>query len=389
MKWKLSIFLCVIISAIAAGLILVIFSTEPTAKRITAKRETPMLVEVIKAEAGTFSPTIVAMGTVIPEKEIELSPRIGGQITQLADAFSPGGYVTEGDWLVKIDPADYEATVLERESALHQAQADLQMELGRQDVARQDFELMDQTIVAANKSLVLREPQLNAAKAKVEATEAALKRAQLDLQRTRIVAPFDAHILSREANLGSLVSPGSELAKLVGIDTYWVEATVPLSTVNWIVFPQPGQPSGSPAAVRNRSAWESGQIRAAKVHSLVGSLDTRTRLARILVSVEDPLALKQEQEGQPQLIVGSYVEVQITGKPLENAVRLPREYLRKDDTAWVMKDNALQVRELDIVFTDDKFVYVSQGLLEGESIVVTNLSTVREGSPLRLKEVEQ
>lgn len=373
---------------IAAGLITLIFSTEPDAKRVTATRETPMQVEVANAESGTFRPTITAMGTVVPEKEIDLSPRIGGQITQLAKAFSPGGYVNEGDWLVQIDPADYEAVVLQRASALHQAEADLQMEQGRQDVARQDYAMMDQALVSANKSLVLREPQLNAAKARIEAAEAALKRAQLDLQRTRIVAPFDAHILSREANLGSLVSPGSVLARLVGIDIYWIETTVPLSAVNWIEFPHKGVGSGSPAVIRNRSAWKNDEFRTARVHSLVGSLDARTRLARVLIAVEDPLALNNPGEGIPQLIVGSYVEAQIEGKPMENVVRLPREYLRQNDTAWVMQDNSLQIRELEIVFTDEKYAYLRDGLSDGDKVVVTNLSTVREGSPLRLKEGE-
>ena len=389
MNWKLSILFCGIICAVSAGVIYVIFSTEPTAQRITAKRETPMLVEVVVAESGTYRPAIYAMGTVIPEKEIELSPRIGGQITDLSETFSPGGYVKAGEWLVQIDPADYEATLLQRESALHQAEADLQMELGRQDVARQDFALMDQTLVSANKSLVLREPQLNAAKARVEAAEAALKRAELDLQRTRIVAPFDAHILSREANLGSLVSPGSGLARVGGFDPDWVETTVPLSTINWIEFPKSGRPSGSSALIRNRSAWDADKYRNAVVHSLVGSLDSRTRLARVLVSVADPLAMQPESAGMPQLIVGSFVEVQIEGKPIENVVRLPRDYLRKDDTAWVMQNDILEIRELDIIFTDEHYVYVRNGLEPGEKIVVTNLATVRDGSPLRLKESVQ
>lgn len=389
MSWIRTIFYCVVIGVIATGLIILIYSTEPTAKRVTATRETPMLVEVVEAEFGTYRPIIVAMGSVRPEQEINLSPRIGGEIIALSETFSPGGHVKKGEWLVQIDPTDYEATVMERESALHQAQADLEMELGRQDVARQDFALMNDELIAANKSLVLREPQLNAAKAKIEAAEAALQRARLDLQRTRIAAPFDAHILSREANLGSLVSPGSVLAKLVGIDTYWVEAMLPLSTINWIEFPENGGNRGSPVRIRNRSAWDDDVFRDGVVHNLVGALESRTRLARILISIEDPLALLDQSSEMPQLIVGSYVEAQIEGKPIENVVRLHRDFLRKNDTAWVMENEQLKIRTLDIVFTDEKYAYVREGLSRGDRIVITNLSTVRDDAPLRLVEDEQ
>ncbi len=384
-----SILLCAVIGVIATGLIILIYSTEPTAKRINAVKETPMLVQVIEVEKGAYRPQITAMGSVRPEKEIDLSPLVGGQIIAVSDSFSPGGYVRKGELLLQIDPADYEATVLERESALHQAQAELEMELGKQDVARQDYALMQQDLASINKSLVLREPQLNAAKARIEAAESALKRARLDLDRTRIVAPFDAHILSREVNLGSLVSPGSTLAKLVGVESYWVEAMVPLSTLNWIDFPAEVKGHGSPAQIRNRSVWADGISRSGTTDRLVGALESRTRLARILISIPDPLALDAQSEGSPKLIVGSYVEASIEGKVIENVVRLDRDYLRKDDTTWVMEDGLLRIRSLDIVFRDQEYAYVREGLSQGDKIVVTNLSTVRDGASLRLQEESQ
>lgn len=348
-----------------------------------------MLVQVVEAEAGTFRPQITAMGSVRPEKEIDLNPQVGGEIIAVSDSFSPGGYVKQGELLLQIDPADYEAALLERESALHQAQADLEMELGRQDVARQDYALMEQSLTSINKSLVLREPQLNAAKARIEAAEAALRRAKLDLERTRIEAPFDAHILSREANLGSLVSPGSDLAQLVGVESYWVEAMVPLSTLKWIEFPIEGGKRGSPVQIRNRSAWEEGVVRHGTADRLVGALESRTRLARILISVADPLALEDKSADKPKMIVGSYVETVIDGKPIENVVRLNRDYLRKDDTVWVMEEGVLRIRPLQIEFRDQDYAYVSEGLSGGDMIVTTNLSTVRDGASLRLQEVSQ
>src|SRR5690606_30117842 len=111
-----------------------------------------------------------------------------------------------------------------RKSDLQTARADLSMEMGRQDVAQKDFELIGDELSPENKELVLRGPQLESAKADIAAAEAAVNQAELNLQRATIRAPFDAHIISRNANIGSQLAPGDALGRLVGIDEYWLVA---------------------------------------------------------------------------------------------------------------------------------------------------------------------
>ncbi len=208
MNWKTTIVICCVILLLAASVITVIHLTEPKAQRTSASKRTAMLVEVTHGELGTFQPEILVMGTVRPDKEIVLSPRVGGEIVSISQSFTPGGFVDEGEVLLQIDPADYEVVLLQRKSELLQASADLELELGRQDLAQKDYKELEGTISSEYKSLVLRAPQLNTARSRVEAAEAAVRRAELDLERTRIRAPFAAHIINREANVGSQVSPG-------------------------------------------------------------------------------------------------------------------------------------------------------------------------------------
>ena len=134
----------------------------------------------------------------------------------------------EGAALLRIDPADYQAALRQRRSELAQARADLELEQGRQAVAEQDFELLGEELDEGNRHLVLRQPQLKQARARVDFAEAALRRAELDLQRTRISAPFDAQILSRDVATDSQVSTGDSLARLVATDRYWGSASVTL-----------------------------------------------------------------------------------------------------------------------------------------------------------------
>jgi RND family efflux transporter MFP subunit len=384
LSWKTTLLICLVILLLAAGTVAAIFSTEPTAERSSAVKQTAMLVEVTAVERGTFRPAIVAMGTVRPEQEIVLSPRVSGPIVSISQSFTPGGFVERGEVLLEIDPTDYETALLERQSELRRASAELEMELGRQELARQDYEELRGTISSEYKTLVLRQPQLDTARATVEAAQAAVRRAELDLERTRIRAPFDAHILTREANVGSQVAPGESLGHLVGVGSYWVEATVPVSNLPWIEFSRAGDAAGSPVRIRNRVAWPEGVHRTGQVHRLIGALEDQTRLARLLVTVPDPLAHEPGSAGQPPLMIGSYVEARIEGKPIENVVRLDRAFLRQNDTAWINEDGVLRIRDLDVAFRDDDYAYVREGLGTDDLVVTTNLATVFDGAGLRL-----
>jgi RND family efflux transporter MFP subunit len=382
-NWKTTIVICIAIFLLAAAAITVIHLTEPEAQRTSASKRTAMLVEVTQGERGTFQPEILVMGTVRPENEIVLSPRVGGEIVSLSSSFTPGGFVEKGEVLLQIDPSDYEVVLLQRKSELLQASADLELELGRQDLARSDYEELEGSISSQYKSLVLRAPQLTTARSRVEAAEAAVRRAELDLERTRIRAPFAAHIINREANVGSQVSPGEALGKLVGVEHYWVEAAVPVADLRWIDFTESQDSEGSAVRIRNRAAWPEGSFREGKVHRLIGELEDQTRLARVLLTVADPLAHEPQSAGLPPLMIGSFVEARIAGVPIQDVVRIDRDYVRQDDTIWIDENDALRVRKLEIVFRDDEFAYVRAGLSASDQVITTNLATVFDGAALR------
>ena len=114
-------------------------------------------------------------------------------------------------------------------------------------------------------------------------------------------------------------------------------------------------------------------------------MDGQTRLARVLVKVADPLAKNTDLEGKPKLMIGTFVEVDIQANKLDNVVRLSRDYIRSNETVWVMKEGKLEIREVDIVLTDNDYAYIRKGLEEGEQIVITDLSTVSNGIGLRTR----
>lgn len=385
MTLKKTILVCLGVLLVGGAVTALVFLTEPEAERSGAVRETAMLVNVTDVTRGTYSPRIRVTGTVRPSQDVILSPRVGGQIIRRSGFFTPGGYVEAGDTLLQIDPADYQNTLQQRQSDLSEAVSELDIEQGRQDVARQDYQLLADTLSAGDESLVLREPQLQSVRARVEAARAAVKQAELDLQRTTITAPFDAHILSRNVNVGSQVAPGDNLGRLVGMDTYWVEVTVPLSKLRRLDIPRTGEAEGPPVRIRNRTAWEEGEYRQGQVYRLVGEVEGQTRMARILVAVPDPHGYQRDGTEVPAMIIGSFVEAVIEAEPISNVLRLNRDYVRQNDTVWVMEEGRLRIRDVDIVFRDATYAYISDGLNEGARVVTTNLSTVTDGARLRLE----
>lgn len=386
MSKKKIILICVGILLLAAVLTSLIFFTEPTAQQEGATKQMAMLVEIEEAQKGDFQPVFSATGTVSPVEEITLSPLVAGQVIKRSPQFTPGGFVKKGTVLLQIDPSDYRNTLELRKSELQQAQTDLDVEMGRQQVAAKDLALIGgDTLSSEEKSLVLRKPQLNSVKANIAAARAAVDQAQLNLARTQIKAPFDAHILSQNVTVGSQIAPGDNLGRLVGTDHYWVTLTVPVEKLQWLDFTTSEEKEGSPVEIRNTTAWQKGVFRHGFLDRQVGALDEQTRLARLLVNVPDPLARQQENSEKPELMIGSFVEARLRGKTINDVIRLHRDLVRTNNTVWVMQDGKLQIRQVEILLRDSENAFITDGLEQGDQVVTTNLSTVAEGLALRTK----
>jgi RND family efflux transporter MFP subunit len=392
MSNKKILWICLAILIAGIAITTLIFSTEPEAKTEGASIETAMLVDVITVIGGSYEPTISATGTVQPVEDITLSPLVSGQIINRDPAFTPGGFVKKNQPLLQIDPSDYRNTLELRKSELLQSKTTLDTEMGRQQIAEQDLKLIandslfkDNPLSADEQQLILRQPQLNAVKATIVGAKASVDQAQLNLERTTIRAPFDAHILSQNVTAGSQVGPGDDLGRLVGTEYYWVTATVPVSKLQWLRFPENDRDKGSAVLIKNSTAWPDEQYREGYLDKQIGALDGQTRLARVLVKVTDPLAKNTDLQGKPILMIGTFVEVDIQANKLDNVVRLNRDYIRSNETVWVMKEDKLEIRKVDIVLTDNEFAYIRKGLSEGEQVVITDLSTVSNGIGLRTR----
>ena len=358
-------------------------TNKPKAKR-RPPRSASVLVEIMPIRHETKRVTIRAMGTVVAAQTIHLAPRVSGDIVQVSKEFLPGGRFGAGDLILRIDPRDYQFVVQQKASEVVQAERDLKLELGQQSVAKREYELLKDAVEKEDQELVLRKPQLKTAQAALVAAQASLAKAKLDLKRTDVRAPFNAKVQSRQVNLGSQVSTGTQLAELVGTDEYWVEVSVPVDQLKWIKIPtKSGQP-GSPVRIHYAAAWGPGIFRKGHVLRLATELEPQGRMAKLIASIRDPLSLAPENADCPAMILGAYVRVEIDGKDLPDMVQVPRLALRDGNNLWIVSpQNTLDVRSVKIVWSGREFVYVADELREGDSLIISGLATPVQGMALR------
>jgi RND family efflux transporter MFP subunit len=347
--------------------------TKPEAER---RRSMSSMIPVVETMPLTFANQplqIDCLGTVIPDKFASLQAEVSGRIVAVADNLVEGNRVQKDDVLVEIEPANYELALAQAEANLLTAQSNLRIEEGQQDVVRNELDLMDSEQTENYRDLLLREPQLKSAQAAVKSAELAVESAQLDLNRTKIRAPFDAVIISSDADIGDYAQSSKTLIELAATDRYFIRASVPLSALDSL--PKLGtQPYSAEIVLSD------GSIRPALTHRLLPDLTDTGRMARILLVVNSPYA---GSDGRPMLL-NEIVRVNITGEIAKNATRIPRKYLRDGNVVWTIdSENKLRILPAEVLqgYADEVLIRVDAD--SGMELVITDLISSVEGMQLR------
>jgi RND family efflux transporter MFP subunit len=377
LKWALSI--GVIVAAVAVALILVATKEEPP------RAEKPLegtLVEVIQINATRHDVDLHAKGTVVPAQEIVLQAELGGRVIWQSPELVAGGRFKADQPILRIDPRDYQLAVESHRSKVNRAKLDLSIEARRGAVAKREWNAFGEMDVSdEQRALAQREPQLEASRLALKAAQSALKKAQLDLTRTTLRAPFDAMVVTESVDPGQLISPQTAVARLVGTNEYHVQVSVPVASLKTVRARTPDEP-GSAAKVVQRVGQETIE-RDAEVIRQLPDLDPGGAMARLLLNIENPLG---ERSGLP-LLLGSFVDVAVAAQPIHDAIRLPRVALRNGRSVYVMNDrDLLEIREVQIAWTEPDAVLVTGGLEPNDRVVTSRIATPVPNMLLRTAE---
>lgn len=339
-------------------------------------------VEVVQASSGEATAQLYATGVVEASKRITVVPEVTGRITWVSDAAVPGGFLAKGDVLARIDSRDYALAVEQAKAQVRQAEVELELERGRGEVARREWALLRSDRQGDDAPLALRRPQLAAAEQSLASAQANLDKAEIALSRTRLTAPFDAVVLDESVDVGQVVAPGAPLATLIGTERFWVTVSLPVDQLGAVVLPRDDQP-GSAALVRQELGAGEAVVRRGQVQQLRAQLDPQTRTAQLVVAIDRPL---EDEHGGLPLLPGAYVDVILEGRTLPNVVRMPRSALHEGKHVWVVdpsdQGDVLAKRTVDVGWKEQDELLVTNGLSDGDRIVVSPLSIPIEGQPV-------
>ena len=376
MKKFTTLIICALLVLIALLAARILIATAPEAERKRPPRQA-LLVETLQTRIQNETVKIEVAGTVIPAQEIELRTPVNGKILWTSDQFIAGGRVKKGEVLVQLDTNNYTLAIENANAGLAQAQFEYEMELGRQDIAKREWALLKaDDATEQERALALRIPHLKASKAALASAKARVRRAELDLGRTTLTAPFNALVRSRYTSVGTQANPQTLLARLAGTDVYHIEASIPMDRLKWISFP------GSRATVHSAS----GGTYQGTVIQLTGSLETRGRMVRILIAVNDPWGAETPIE--KPLLLGEYVETIVEGSTLENVTRIPRRALREGNVVWLDTDGKLDLQPVEVLFRESDSILV-RGLPADSFLITTDIAAPVPGQPVNRGEKEQ
>lgn len=412
---------------LGAGIMLaLILLRKPPAEASIADREKPIRVDAVTVQPKQVPVTITGWGEVKSLNVVKIAPEVSGRVSEIHPNLLVGGIVPQGEPMFVVDPAPYiaradegRARVAQLEGTLARQKTEWDNEKARmaaleraRDLAKANFERLqalmsddvgtqtnvdeaerlyvtakDQTDQLAHE-LTLFPLRIRETKSMLEAAKAQLAVAELDLQKTRVLAPFNARVKQVALKKDQVVNAGNDVVTIA--DDSVLEISVPLDSRDarqWLQF-SGNRPQGDTAWFSDLEKVEC-TIRWTEEpdgHCWVGTLDRveqfdqTSRMMTVVVRIPGNQAVAGPD--RLPLVEGMFCTVEIPGKTLENVYELPQYAVTFENTVYTAVDNRLKTVPVVIAKQEKQSVYVAEGLEPGQIVIVTRLVNPLENSLL-------
>ena len=342
------------------------------------------LVRTVQATPVSHQFSVWTNGTVKPRTETALVSEVAGRVISVSPSFADGGFFEQGDVLVTVDPRDYELTVVTARAQVAQAKVRAELEEAQAEVAREEWKSLGG---GKQSPLATRELQVQEARAAFAAAEAALEKAERDLDRTQIRAPFAGRIRQKIVDVGQFVTRGIAVAHIFAVDYVEVRLPIPDSQLAYLDLPinyrgDTEQQTGPEVMLYADFAGKQHSWRG-RIIRVEGEIDPVSRMVHAIAQVDDPYGRGEGEEPMP-LAIGLFVDAEIKGETIENAIVVPRSAIRDNGLVFIVDDeNRLRFREVDVVRVGRGTAVIASGLEPADRICVSILDAVTDGMKVR------
>jgi RND family efflux transporter MFP subunit len=328
-------------------------------------------VTVVETTLSDHQTSIVGYGETAPRYHLQLVAEVNGRVTHISPKLETGALFKKGELLVELDDTSYKQALASAQYDLHDAEVEMLQETLDAEQAKDEWKRSGLK-GDPESELVLHEPQLKAAKSKLAMVRQSVATASADLAKTRITAPFDALVISRDVQPGSYASTGTQLVELYSTDR--IETSIPLSDAQWDKLPAPAELLAEKWPVRllsddSERSWE-GYVTRIEQH-----VNSENRQRALIVAVDNPL------DQEIPLYSGAFVRAEIPGWNISGVWRIPESSLTQDLTIWYVDESSqLAKAQADVVFADNESVYIRPiESINSTSVAVYPLSSYLPG----------
>lgn len=371
-----------ILIAGALGVFL-LWKFRPVAEK-TVREEVLQSVEVRPVSREDVGLTLKSQGVVEALVETRMAAEVAGRVRWVSPAFREGGRFQQGDELLRIEDIEFRARLAEARAALADAELALELEEARRTQAVRDWKKLGSGADAGG--LVLREPQVESAAARVEAARAAVETADYNLSQTSIRAPYDGRVRSTSTDLGSYLTVGSPVAEVYSTEALEVRLPVSVDDYAFLAPPAGEGEEGRPVTLK-AELTHGAQSWSARLVRVEGEVDRETRSVFLVARLDEAHSFAIGDENV--LAPGLFVRAEIPGKTLPGVIRVPRTAAYGPGVVLVVDgENRIRFREVEVARNELRDLIVRSGLESGERICITPLAKATDGMKVQVVESE-
>lgn len=381
--------LVIVAASVAVAMLLISLAPAPESRELPPRIPFVLTGTVTSAQGAI---PVFGSGTVRPAAEVDIAAQVGGKVVSVNPAFRSGGRVEAGQTLFTLEDEDYRHRITDASADVAAGKVALLEARGQAEIARAEYESFSRRqsgdALAEPSPLTLRQPQLQAAEAALARDEARLAEARLALSRTVIAAPFDGYVRAESVDAGQIVAPGQVVGSLFA--AHAAEVPVALPDADAALIPglwelRAGDDSRQVAARVIAEYGEQSFAWNGYVDRAEASVDAQTRTVDVIIRVPDPFAAGAPVNGSavggnPPLLVGEYVDVEIEGVALANVYRVPRAALQAGNEVWVVNGaGEVAIVPVRIFQRADDEAYVTGALEAGQPVITGGMQFAIEG----------
>jgi RND family efflux transporter MFP subunit len=338
-----------------------------------------LTVEATALKPQDYQINVNTYGTIQAQTESALVSQVAGNIVEVSPNFREGGFFRKGETLVRIDPTDYRSEVQIAETTLVQSYLTLKEEEARAEQALRNWARLGQAGTPSD--LVLRKPQMDAARAAIDANRIRLERAKRNLERTKIVAPYAGRVLRKNVDVGQFVGTGAQLAQLYAVD--YVEVRLPLHSqqLQYVALPEEYRGTSNNQGPKVQFVARTGQqshLWEGRITRTEGIFDEQSRQLFVVAQIPNPY--RNANDGKPSLKLGQFVEAEIEGQSLKEAIVIPRAAIYQGNEVVLIKDGKLQRKAITVLWSNADEAVVSAGLQAGDLLALTPVGSLPSGT---------